>query len=109
MDKTLSVYAAKTGNKQEPWVQILGRSKAKKSETELGSHSVKVKLWEGKLWISCLAFILSLLIMAVRMAEACTVILLLTDLETPARILQHHVTGKGFSFLSLHGIPFLGK
>lgn len=51
----------------------------------------------------------AVLIMAVRMAEASALILLLTDMEKPARILHYHVTGEGFSFLSLHGIPFLGK
>lgn len=45
--------------------------------------------------------------MDVRMAEACTLILLLTNVKKPARILQHHVTGESSSFLSLHGIPFL--
>lgn len=109
MDKPLRVYAAKTGIKQKPWVQISGRSKAKKSETERGSHSVKVQLWEGKLnFLPGFYPKPAMLIMAVRMAEARTLILLLTDVEKTARILQH-VTGESFSFLSLHGIPFLGK
>lgn len=46
----------------------------------------------------------AVLIMDVRMAEACTLILLLTNVKKPARILQHHVTGESSSFLSLRGI-----